>query len=291
MEGELWKGLYRWVNSVASRHPQARGVAHSDAWVLLVLLWSVLHERPRGWACDPRNWPAAWRHRRLPSQATLSRRLRTVSLLRLLEAVLAEAWSATPPRLVKAVDARPLPVGPTSKDRDARRGQAGPDPQDKAKGYKLFAVCQEAGVLAWRIGPMNRPEAQVAERMVPEAAAWGGPGYLLGDGLYDTNPLHAVAWAWGQQLVAPRKRPGTGLGHRRHEPGRRRSIELLEGPGRFGRALYACRGSIERTFAQMSNFAAGLSGLPGWVRRPRRVALWIAGKLLIYAAWLQRPRR
>lgn len=288
MEGELWKQLYQLVMTVAKDWPQRKHVQYTDAWILLVYLWAVLHDRPQGWACQERHWsPAALAHRPLPSPATLSTRLRQLSLRLLLEPVMRQARDRLPVTLLKCLDAKPLPVGPWSKDRDARWGQAA---QAKARGYKLFAIYDGPAMESWRIGSMNEPEPVVARRLVPEAAA-SGPGYLLGDSVYDSNRLHAEASRHGLQLVAPRKKPGTGLGHGKHEPGRLRSIDLLEGPGPFGRALYARRVSIEQRFGQAGNLGCGLSPLPNWVRRPHRVALWVACKLLIIACWNHQKQR
>jgi Transposase DDE domain len=282
MEDELWDRLYQVVTAVASRWPRRRRVRFSDAWVLLVYLWSVLHDRPQGWACQARHWPgSALRDRPLPSASRLSERLRQPSLRLLFEAVMTEARVHLPTHLVKCIDAKPLPVGGYSKDRDAKWGQAA---NTKAKGYKLFAIYQGAAVDGWRIGPMNASELTVAQQLVAEAARYGG-GYLLGDGLYDSNPLHHVASQHELQLVAPRKKPGTALGHRPHDPSRLRSIELLEGGGAFGPALFACRLGIEQRLAQAGNLGCGLGPLPNWVRRPHRVALWVAAKLLIVTCW------
>lgn len=288
MEGELWMQLYQLVMAVAKDWPKRKHVQHTDAWILLVYLWSVLHDRPQGWACDPRHWSlTALNHRPLPSPSTLSTRLRQLSLRLLLEAVMQEARRRLPVTMLKCLDAKPLPVGPHSKDRDARWGQAA---KAKAKGYKLFAIYNGSAIESWRIGPMNESESTIAQALVPQAAATG-PGYLLGDGLYDSNPLHALASAHGLQLVTPRKKPHTGLGHRGHAPGRRRSIELLEGPGSFGPALYAQRVSIEQRFGQAGNLGCGLGPLPNWVRRPHRVAMWVACKLMIIACWNHQKQR
>ncbi len=282
MEGELREQLYHWVKTVASRWPRRRRVWFSDAWILLVYLWSVLHDRPQGWACQARHWPASLlRARPLPSVSRLSERLRQPSLRLLFEAVMREARVHLPTRLIKCIDAKPLPVGGYSKDRDAKWGQAA---RTKARGYKLFAIYEGAAVDSWRIGPMNASETLVGRQLLREAARDGG-GYLLGDGLYDANPLHAVCHQHELQLVAPRKRPGTGLGHQPHEPPRLRSIELLEGGGVFGQALFACRIGIEQRLAQAGNLGCGLSPLPNWVRRPHRVAAWVAAKLLILTGW------
>lgn len=285
MEGELFQGLYRLIQQVDKLHAQPKGVHFSDARIVEVLLWAVLHDRPTCWACQRRHWPAHRRCHPLPTPATMSRRLRTCSVLFFLAAMEAALQAAAPRGLVQSVDAMPLPVGGWSKDRDAKWGRAA---NGFAKGYKLFARVAGGWVMSWRIGPMNQSESQTAIDLLTGAE---GGGYLLGDALYDSNALHRVAQAAGWQLVAPRKKPGRGLGHGRHEPGRLRSIALLEGPGPFGRSLYACRTVIERDFAHAGCFPGGLGPLPRWVGRPRRVALWVQVKLLIYGIRLQQRQQ
>jgi hypothetical protein len=289
MEGERWSVLYRVVADEGSRRPPAKRFVYPDATILLVLLWAALHDRPRCWACGDAAWagcPAGERPAALPSPAAVSRRARTVGVLGLLDQALARLAALFPPALARRVDGKPMPVGGRSNDADARWGQAA---DHKARGYKQFLVWG-GGVVpdAWRAGPMNEPEVEAAKRMVPGLA---GGGYLLGDALYDSNPLHAVADAHGFQLVAPRKDPGAGLGHCRHEPGRLRSIALLETPaagdlpaaGRapFARDLYAGRTRIERELGGWCSFGGGLAPLPAWVRTPHRVACWTGLKLLI----------
>ncbi|MCH8260899.1 MAG: hypothetical protein IIC46_11915, partial [Planctomycetes bacterium] len=60
---------------------------------------------------------------------------------------------------------------------------------------------------------MNGSEPLVAREMIKQLEPGG---YLLGDTLYDSNALYELASERGWQLVAPRKKPKTGLGHRRH---------------------------------------------------------------------------
>jgi hypothetical protein len=185
---------------------------------------------------------------------------------------------------VTMVDGKPLPVGTHSKDPDAQWGRAG---YGYAKGYKLHAVYGSVPVpLSWEITALNVAETTVASRLI---LALNGGGYLLGDKLYDSNPLHDVANAAGYQLVADRKRPNTGLGHRCHSRGRLRSIALLEKG--FGKSLYAHRGAIERQFGWLTSHAGGLSPLPSWVRRDHRVQCWVQAKLIIHAiyVYLTRP--
>jgi hypothetical protein len=49
----------------------------------------------------------------------------------------------------------------------------------------------------------------------------------------------------------------------------------------FGRAVYALRTAIERSFGNTVSFGGGLSGLPAWVRGRERVRTWVWAKLLI----------
>src|SRR5690349_19896118 len=89
MEGELWSWLYRIVFEEHNRKARRKRVQFCDALILLVFFWAILHDRPRCWACRRENWPGDWHWLDLPSPSTLSRRMRSVSVLRLLEQVLA----------------------------------------------------------------------------------------------------------------------------------------------------------------------------------------------------------
>jgi hypothetical protein len=275
MEGELWNELYPVICMMGKRF-RSRCVQISNTMVILVYAWSVLHDRPVSWACRAENWPAHLRPPQLPSPATMSRRMRRVPVLQCLQAIEFALRDQRPRTMLKKVDAKPLPVGSYSKDHDARWGRAG---AAQARGYKLFALCDGEGVIDnWRIGPMNQSESTTALRLVESLE---GGGYLLGDALYDTNDLYGAVAQRGWQLLAPRKKPGTGLGHRLHHPARRRSIEMLETA--FGRGLYGCRTSIERYFGNIGSFGGGLGPLPSWVRRPHRVATWVQVKIIINA--------
>jgi hypothetical protein len=246
----------------------------------MVYFWAVIHERPTSWACCGGNWPKGlWPIGKLPSQATMSRRLGTTEVQRLLYVMETMLLQLQKPDWVKLVDGKPLVVGSHSKDPDCAWGRAG---RSYAKGYKLHAVYGSAPLpLAWEIAPLNVGEPEVAARLIP---ALNRGGYILGDKAYDSNPLHEVALQTGHQLVAQRKRPRTNLGHRRHSPGRMRSIALLQ--NKFGKALYHCRDDIERCFGWLTSHAAGLSPLPSWVRREHRIRLWVQTKLIIHAIYV-----
>src|SRR5688500_11302550 len=99
MEGELWAQAYRVVREEGNRQPPSGRLTYPDAVVVLVLLWAALHDRPVSWACDRRHWAGCGRgrrrrRRRLPSSATMSRRLRTVGVLALLGRVLTRLGDA-----------------------------------------------------------------------------------------------------------------------------------------------------------------------------------------------------
>src|SRR6185295_8188653 len=100
----------------------------------------------------------------------------------------------------------------------------------------------------------------------------------------DTNALHEHVGRRGFQLLAPRRTSIQGRSvtdHHRTSPYRLRCIALLEGPGEFGRSVYRLRGQVERDYGNLSSFGAGLQPLPSFVRRPRRVAMWVIIKLIL----------
>jgi len=294
MERRLWLELYRVIIALGKTH-DFTGLHYSDACIVLVLLWAAVHDRARSWACQLENWhdgeDCPWP--RLPSGSCLSRRARTVGV----QLLFAQAQDALrerfPRRALKFIDAKPLPVGGASQDRDATCGRAA---RGQARGYKVHAVFDAAGgVEGWRLGPMSQNEKDVARALLPVALAGAGALYVAADNQYDGNPMFDMVAASGAQLVVlPRSKTPAGLGHRRQSPHRLRGLALAAanplaaatGMARsFGQDLLHARGGIERRFARISNFGGGLGPLPNWVRRPRRVALWVAAKFLIFLAY------
>lgn len=288
MEDELWPQVYRILLEESKHRPRPAGAVYPDVRIAEVYLWAVCHDRPTCWACMACHWPKEQRDRPLPSNSTMSDRLRTLSLRLLIQAVLNRLDALRPPALARAVDSKPLPVGGYSKDRDARWGYAC---EGKAKGYKLFGIWGPGVVPdAFVLGPMNRPDPESAADLLVRlrAAARDRGGYLLGDSNHDSNVLHAACAAEQVQLLAPRKRPGSALGHCEHHQSRIRAVSMLEWPVlsgtsslSFARDLYAFRGDIERRLGTLCTFGGGLAPLPAWVRRPHRVALWVACKLIL----------
>lgn len=276
MERELWMPLY----AMAVRLGKNEGCWRFSATDIVgIYLWCVVHDRPMSWGVNKRNWPRDLCPKCLPSQATLSRRMRRAEIQQLMQAIEEACLGLAGACMmwIRLIDAKPLPVSSVSKDRDARYGRGAGGQQ---KGYKLYAVWSTGPLpLAWGLADMNTSERTMARHLIPSLP---GSGYLLGDAEYDSNPLHDLAHLADHQLLAPKRKAKGGLGHHRHSPYRLRSIELL---GRaFGRALFKYRRQIEREFGNLTSFGGGLASLPAWVRRFPRVRNWVHAKLLINAS-------
>jgi Transposase DDE domain len=279
MERELWPILYHAVCEVARGFRQK--YVQIPGWVLVVtMLWASLHDRPVSWACKPINWSTTrLRPERLPSAATMSRRVDGVTLGWLWCAVeeRLRELSARYPALVAFLDGKPLPVGGNTKDRDAHYGRAA---GTMAKGYKLHTVWSNRSMPeAWELTPMNTCEKVVARRLIPQLRHGG---YLLADGNYDASDLYDLADAQGYRLVAPPRKGNAGTGHHYQSPHRLRDIAMLRDD--FGKSLYAQRRAIEEFFGNATSFGGGLAPLPAWVRGLDRVRTWVWAKLLINAA-------
>lgn len=278
MERELWPVLYRLVQQVGCEVRQ-KGIRYQPWVIALVVLWAALHDRPRNWACDSRNWSSASRkHRPLqwPSESVISRRADSVGMglfwRRLEEVLRGTSYGG----MISMVDGKPLFVGGCSKDPDARWGYGA---GLHGKGYKLHTIWRQQSLPdAWDVTPLNRYEANVAIEMVHHVEVGG---YLLADGNYDIAAMHLAAQEQGYQLIAQDRRPNAGQGHRRLDESRRRSIELRHTS--FGHELLSHRSEIERDYGQATSFAGGLGPLPNWVRRESRVRTWVWTKLLINA--------
>jgi hypothetical protein len=290
MEAQLFKALYQLIYSVS--HPRQRRVKFSDRIVVLVYLRSVLHDRPVSWVCDSGNWRSIDRPFELPSDSAMSRRLRTVGVQQLLERVLAKASEVFGIPLAKELDSKPLYVGPYSKDRDAKRGRIAAGLF--ARGYRLHTLNHGRAVRQFTLAPMNTHDAQIAPVLLSKLE--GGGGYALADNAYDSNDLHQVAAKVNHQLVAPARAVNKGVRDAKHNCQERlRSLDMLDSPLQacgirhgFGSQLYNGRQRVESGFGALTFL--GLHYLPAWVRGPRRVVLWTAGKILIHLCRLAKNK-
>jgi hypothetical protein len=274
MERELWPRLYHLVMDVGETL-RLIDVTFQPHIVLLVFFRAALHDRPVCWACDERNWTTTTlRPAGLPGTSTMSRRLNRVDTAMLLRAVVATIRAEGDPALIALIDGRPLPIGGSGHDPEARCGRGA---GMWAKGYKLYAIWAGRPVPeTYRVYPMNANEDKVAEEMMPDLT-WGG--YLLGDGEYDANGVFDAAGAVGYQLLVPREDPAAGLGHHYQSPYRKRCIERMRTA--FGRSVFGLRRGIEQAFGALVSFGGGPAALPPWVRHLKRVWLWVSAKLAI----------
>lgn len=276
MERELWKLLY--VIATKLDKPWGRW-KYSTSDIVVVYLWSVVHDRPMSWGVVKAHWPEDLRPICLPSQSQLSRRMRKHDVRQLMMEV-EHTWLGLVgvySMWVRMIDGKPLAVSGVSKDPDAGYGRGAGGMQ---KGYKFHAVWGGGPLpIAWGLTPMNTSEKTVARQLIPSLP---GSGYLLGDPEFDCNALYDLAHEADYQLLAPKRQKHHGLGHRRQSPYRLRSIELMKRP--FGKRLYRYRRQIEREFGSLTSFGGGLTCLPAWVRRFPRVCNWLHAKLLVNAA-------
>jgi hypothetical protein len=280
VEHQLWLSIVAVLATLnKSRKPTVFDFSDED--IVKVHYWSVIHDRPVSWACNPRHWPLRRRCKPLPSPSTMSRRLRSQSVQSLLDALEQRVVAPQHRSLFWMIDGKPLAISGCSKDRQAGYGRAA---NCKAKGYKIHAIVGCDGAIAsWRIAPMNKDERVMAERMLRTAPI---QGYVVGDSNYDSNKVHKVCEARGSlQLVAQRRSgPNHGLGHRKHTAGRLRSMQLTENPyPAFADQLLRDRADIERRFAHVTNWGGGLTCLPPWIRTYRRVHRWVQAKLVLTA--------
>jgi len=300
MEAKRYRRLCRLVDQLAPQGRRGRQ-QFSDAVIAKVFFHATHCDRPVSWACREENWPRepVLRHQAvgftLHSQSTMSRRLRTVGLLQLIErvqAALAEELSREQP-VLKAIDSKPLRVGCYSKDPDAKRGHCGRG--EKARGYKLHTVTCGDAFLCFTVLPMNVNDQVGAAMLLPRLGrttttagdgsrqAWG---YVSADNAYDANPVYRAAAAVNHQLIAPPRRANAHVRDtRRNCPQRIRSLDICANPlshcglgESFGLGLLRQRKQIERDLGHA--VMDGLYAPPPWVRRPHRVAAWAAAKLI-----------
>ena len=283
MERELYRQLYRivWAMGQGFRCPRAQ---HSTWRIVMVYFWAVLHDRPVSWATQVGHWPQRGVHNPLPSNATLSRRLRhplTAALVQAVALHVLELLGYDPSVLF--LDGKPLPVGGLGGDPDTTVGYGA---GKRCRGYKLHAICDKNGVpVVWTVRTMRDPEWQVAGELVQQLPAQSG--YLVADGHYDKNPLYDQAGQCGRQLVATRHR-GRSTGHRRQSPYRMKALGM-DAPLR--RQLLARRSTIDRMFGHLCATGGGLAPLPAWVRRQHRVQLWVQAKIILYCLRMLSRRR
>ena len=283
MDTKVWHVLSAGVRSADRRIPrQGRRPRYTDALILKMYLWSVWHDRPLCWACDRRHYSTMFRPVQLPSVSQFSRRVKTVRVTRMLQAVNAYLTRTQAPVTLSFLDGKPLPISFCSRDPDARVGYA---TKGFAKGYKLHAWAAADGrILRFTVRPMNEGEAKVARGFAESMSR----GLVLADANYDTQHLYKALGAQGAQLLTPLKRIAVNPGPlRRMGPERRFAIHFYTWSAETYRAVLDRRDGIERIFSALTGFGGGLTTLPPWVRRLDRVTRWVSAKIAIYHARLR----
>lgn len=282
MQSRRWNELYRLVGETAGELPRGSR-RFADRVIVLVLLWAAFNHRPISWATRRPHWPV-WMQRLLPvvpSNTTMSRRLRRQSVQTFLAALLVHVQGDVQRTLVQLIDGTALEVRKHTTDPHAKIGWSS---GGRGCGYKLHVKAGTDGsVYAWVIAPMHRSEKIIARRLLREDHQ---AAYLVADGNYDSTTLHRLACKHGSQLVAPLRTSRKRRAKRMH-PGRQRAKEMLEGPSPIGRDLLIVRSAIERFFAHADGHSEGLGELPAWVRTHRRVHRWVHAKLIINAVRLR----
>jgi len=280
MERERWLALYALILKVAK--PFESGWKYPTSLIAAVWFWAALHDRPVSWACRRGNWPPDLAPTRLPTQDRMSKRLKTQSVRGLLNAVEA-AEQTVKDEPIKAVDSKPLTVGVSSKDADAKWGCA--TGGCYLRGYKFHAIWGSGTLpITWRVTSMNVQDGRGAAPLFDQLT---GYGCVLGDGQYDQNVRYEQAAAHGHQLIAYPRCPNAGKGHRRQSPHRLRGLKLVK---RWRRWVDRWRGRIEQSFGGLTCSSGCLGTLPAWIRGITRVTLWVQAKLIINAQRLKELR-
>jgi len=261
--------------------PGRKRPVFSDVLIVLMFLWAVRHERTMRWACQHGSYHSLFRPRRLPDPSTFCRRRRSarcLAILRRAHELAADVERGTP---ITHLDAKPLPVGSCSKDKEAKAGRI---TGGFARGYKLHALTTEDGrIPVWSVQPMNVDERKVARVLIEH----GPPlDLMIADANYDAMYLYGdVAQKGGALLTPVRQPPNTPKAWKRNCSARLEALEAWE-PWSIGAHVYGERLQVERIFAHATGYAGGLGPLPAWVRTWARVTYWVGAKLLLYHARL-----
>src|SRR5262249_56971573 len=149
MEHQLWKAIVVILTALDKRR-KLTSFDFSDEDIVKVYYWSVIHDRPTCWACCPKHWPIYLRKRSLPSPTTMSRRLRSPSVVALLNALESRVVAPKEPGLFWMIDGKPLTIGGCFKGRPTGLG---PGAGFKAQSDQKQPHCQPTGSVRQFPGP------------------------------------------------------------------------------------------------------------------------------------------
>ena len=123
MSSLQWRELYQMIRRANRLLPRPRRKpVYSDTLIVAMYFWTVCHDRPQVWACQRCNYHRPFLPGRLPSVSRFNRRIRTPRCHAILKAV-EQMSRPTEVPAIQLLDGRPLPVGPCSKDKQARPGR------------------------------------------------------------------------------------------------------------------------------------------------------------------------
>jgi len=255
---------------------RTRNCVYSDAVVLLVFGFALIHDLSPRAALRSDRWPLWCRKIPFPGYSQLMKRLNRLDdqVAALRNRLRAELPSASD----KLIDGKPLGVSGFTHDPDARNGHV---PGGFAYGYKVHVLADAAGPIDDLIvTPMNTSESDVAQELV--AGRDLGDATVRADANYDDRDLYAAVADAGGRLIAPRRKPGQGIVKRSRHPHRLAAVKELEQTPDGLRRFKRKRNRIEQILAHLGNLSFGLSRLPNHVRRLRRVRRWVNGKVMLY---------
>jgi len=275
VDSQLLKRLYRILHDdpTLTRTPRC---CYSDAVILLIYAFGVLHQLSPRQALQRRHWPICYRRIRFPSYSQLMKRLATLDeQLQQLSRLLRHQLPRTDQ---KVIDGKPLCVGGFSHDPDAALGHV---PGGFARGYRLHLLADHSGAIdAFALTPMNQSEASVMTRLLERQPLSGV--VIRADASYDATAMYQATRVAGGRLIAARRKPGRGTARRARHPDRLAAIEQLEQRPDGLRVHRRLRGRVEQILAHLGNLSFGLFALPNHVRRLHRVRRWTEGKILLY---------
>jgi hypothetical protein len=281
MDDELLGALYRYLFAQDNWRSTAFHI-YSDALIALIELFRVGRQLSQRQALNRRHWPLWTRRLKFPSYSQFRRRATGAAVQQMLQELSTRFREQLPRSQEKVCDGKPLLVGGYSKDPDAHTGKA---PGGWAKGYKLHAIIDAAGpVETWMVTALHVGEGGIARQMVGRTPLQ--QVLLRADANYDSVELYYVVAEAGGRLVAPRRKPGTGLGHWPQHEHRLQAIAELEGSPEAIKVFERHRIRVEQVFGHLHNTPFGIWGLPSHVRRLRRVERWIRAKLVLYHLYL-----
>jgi hypothetical protein len=297
IDHELWGHVTRAVARACRRFGRAGGkFRFDDSLIVRMYLWSAWHDRPLCWACVRSHYNTLFRPRQLPSVSQFTRRVKTPSVLAVLQHVhdeLAAVGVATP---LSCLDGKPLTVSPVSRDRDAARGHIS---GGFAKGYKLHAWVTEDGRLPlWALTPLNADEKTMARALCQRFPEMPPQAVVMADANYDAAPLHKDVAATGARLLCPLRgqdRVGDGGHHavtlRQMGEARRQLVALWQAKPDLCEHVLHHRNDVERGFSTLTCHGGGLAALPAWVRTIGRVRRWVGAKIILYHARLRAQKQ